>query len=29
MEQKVLEKRKMRGGSGEIIPKAVAFSKGP
>jgi NADPH-dependent glutamate synthase beta subunit-like oxidoreductase len=27
IEQKVLEKRKMRGGSGEIIPKAVAFSK--
>ena len=28
IEQKVLEKRKLRGGSGEIIPKAIAFSKG-
>ena len=28
IEQKVLEKRKMRGGSGEIIPKAVAYPKG-
>ena len=29
IEQEVLQKRKMRGGSGEIIPRAIAFSKRP
>jgi hypothetical protein len=28
MEQKILEKKKMRRGWGETIPKAIAYSKG-